>query len=155
VTSLEELPGRVDALSTQISHVRDEMRTEFSAVRGEVRDEFASVRGEMRAEFEAIRGEFEAIRGGPRTPDMPSLLSLHEEIRGLGDMLRDEIRETAERGMSQTRALRGARVSNRTAEGRLEPAAERGVTRSMTRADITAPVLAALSAAAAAHTIGR
>jgi hypothetical protein len=37
VSRLEELPARVDALTLQVSQLRDEMRVEFSAVRDEIR----------------------------------------------------------------------------------------------------------------------
>jgi lipoate-protein ligase A len=37
VTRLEELPARVDALTLEVSQLRDEMRVEFSAVRDEIR----------------------------------------------------------------------------------------------------------------------
>lgn len=36
VTELAQLPGRIDDLTSQISHLRTEMHDEFSAVRGEV-----------------------------------------------------------------------------------------------------------------------
>jgi lipoate-protein ligase A len=65
VTALEELPGRLDRLGTQILDMRTEMREEFSAIRGE-----------------------------PRGPDTPSLVSL-----------RDAIQENGERIMTQVRVL--------------------------------------------------
>jgi hypothetical protein len=49
VTILEELPPRVDALTLQVSQLREEMRAEFSAIRREMQTEFSSVRDEMRA----------------------------------------------------------------------------------------------------------
>jgi hypothetical protein len=98
VTALEELPGRLDRLGTQILDMRTEMREEFSAIRGEPRGpdtpSLASVRDEMREEFSGIREEFSAIRGEPRGPDTPSLVSL-----------RDAIQENGERIMTQVRVL--------------------------------------------------
>jgi hypothetical protein len=43
VTTLEELPERMDRLELQILQLRDEMRAEFSAVRTEIRDGDAMV----------------------------------------------------------------------------------------------------------------
>jgi hypothetical protein len=38
VTGLEQLPARIDDLTSQISQFRTEVRGEFSAVRSEIRD---------------------------------------------------------------------------------------------------------------------
>jgi hypothetical protein len=124
VTALEELPGRLDRLGTQILDMRTEMREEFSAIRGEPRGpdtpSLASVRDEMREEFSGIREEFSAIRGEPRGPDTPSLVSLRDEMREefsaiRGEprgpdtpslvSLRDAIQENGERIMTQVRVL--------------------------------------------------
>ena len=51
MTQLEELPGRMDRLESQIVQLRTEMRDEFSAVR----TEFAAVRTEMRTGDEETR----------------------------------------------------------------------------------------------------
>ena len=37
VTALEELPARIEALTLQVSQLREEMHAEFSAVRTEIR----------------------------------------------------------------------------------------------------------------------
>jgi len=80
VTRLEELPARVDALTLQVSQLRDEMRVEFSAVRSEI-----------------------------RTGDENTCRTLRDEIRA-GDentcrTLRDEIRAGDARVMEQARVL--------------------------------------------------
>ena len=80
VTHLEELPARVDALTLQVSQLRDEMRVEFSAVRSEI-----------------------------RTGDENTCRTLRDEIRA-GDentcrTLRDEIRAGDARVMEQARVL--------------------------------------------------
>ena len=51
VTRLEELPGRMDPIESQIVQLRTDMRDEFSAVRQEMRDEFSAVRHDMREGF--------------------------------------------------------------------------------------------------------
>ena len=47
VTKLEELPGRIDDLTLQVSQLRTEMSAEFSAVRAEM-----ATGSEMRALYE-------------------------------------------------------------------------------------------------------
>ncbi len=85
------------ALRGEMHVWRDEMgalRREMDALRGEIdslrremdtpRGEVAALRDEMgalRVEVHALRDEMDAIRGGERTTDMPSLLSLRDEIR--------------------------------------------------------------------------
>ena len=53
VTRLEELPARIDDLTSQISQLRVEMRDEFSAVRTEMAAGFTTVRSELAADIEA------------------------------------------------------------------------------------------------------
>ena len=48
VTKLEELPGRIDDLTSQVSQLRTEMSAEFSAVRAEMATEFGKLRAEMK-----------------------------------------------------------------------------------------------------------
>ncbi len=48
VTSLEEMPARIDDLTLQVSQLREEMRGEFSAVRAEMREAAGELRTEMR-----------------------------------------------------------------------------------------------------------
>ncbi len=87
VTRLEEFPARIDALTLQVSQLRDEMHVEFSAVRHEMHAEFSAVRHEMHAEYSAVRGE---IRAGD------------EETRRT---LREEIRTGLDQVMTQARVL--------------------------------------------------
>ena len=61
MTQLEDLPGRMDRLESQIVHLRTEMRGEFSAVR----TEFAAVRTEIRSVDEEARRDLrQEIRSG-------------------------------------------------------------------------------------------
>jgi len=60
VTILEELPGRVDALSTQISQLRDDMHREFSTVR----DENERVMNHTRMLHEDLKADLTLIRAG-------------------------------------------------------------------------------------------
>ena len=50
MTTLEQLPARIDDLTSQISQLRTQMRPEFSAVRAEMATGFAAVRSEVAAE---------------------------------------------------------------------------------------------------------
>jgi hypothetical protein len=80
VTALEQLPARIDALTSQVSQLREEMHAEFSALREHV-----------------------------RVGDEDTRRSLVEEIR-LGDeetrrMLRDEIRAGDEETRRHARVL--------------------------------------------------
>ena len=67
MTRLEELPARVDALTSQILQFRREMHGEFSAVRGEMQELGLSLRREMRTMNEQtlaqMRGLFEELVG--------------------------------------------------------------------------------------------
>ena len=95
VTTLEELPGRVDALSTQISNLREEMHREFSNVPAEIRAGDEETRRSLREE----------IRAG----DEDTRRVLRDEIRS-GDeetrrVLRAEIRHVADEIMGQARML--------------------------------------------------
>lgn len=76
VTILEQLPARVDALTSQISQLREEMRAEFSAVRTENQ-----------------AGDEETRR------------SLREEIRAGDEETRRVLREADERILNQARVL--------------------------------------------------
>jgi predicted nucleic acid-binding Zn-ribbon protein len=55
VSELATLPKRVEAVASQILHLRKDMRSEFSAMRDEVRSEFAAVRQEIRDGDEETR----------------------------------------------------------------------------------------------------
>jgi predicted phage gp36 major capsid-like protein len=78
VTRLEELPARVDALTLQVSQLRDEMRSEFSAVRGEIQagDEETrrTVREEIRAGDERVMEQARVLH-----EDVVSRLALIQE----------------------------------------------------------------------------
>jgi len=54
VTLLEQLPARVDALTLQVSQLRDEMHAEFSAVRGEIRAGDEETRRVLREEMGSL-----------------------------------------------------------------------------------------------------
>ena len=47
MTELEELPGRIDDLTSRVSQLLTEMSAESSAVRAEMRAEFSAVRAEI------------------------------------------------------------------------------------------------------------
>jgi hypothetical protein len=47
VTRLEELPARIDDLTSQVSQLRTEMRAEFSAVREEMTDKIGGLATQM------------------------------------------------------------------------------------------------------------
>ena len=51
VTRLEELPARIDAVTLQVSQLRDEMHVEFSTVRGEIRAGDEETRRTLREEI--------------------------------------------------------------------------------------------------------
>jgi hypothetical protein len=53
VTRLEELPARIDDLTSQVSQLRVEMRDEFSAVRTEMAAGFAA--GEVKTDGLAVQ----------------------------------------------------------------------------------------------------
>ena len=53
VTVLEEVPARIDALTLQVSQLREEMHAEFSAIRAEFKSD-------LRHEISALRDEFKA-----------------------------------------------------------------------------------------------
>ena len=51
VTKLEELPGRIDDLTLQVSQLRTEMSAEFSAVRAEIREQGVTIVTTVRQEI--------------------------------------------------------------------------------------------------------
>ena len=93
VTLLEQLPARVDALTLQVSQLRDEMHAEFSAVHGDIRagDEavIRSLREEIRAGDEAV---IRTLREEIRTGDEETRRVLREEMGSLEVRLRDDMR---------------------------------------------------------------
>jgi hypothetical protein len=79
VRTLETLPKRVEAVESQILHLREEMRRGFSAVRSE----FSAVRGKCAAIHEGTGGEFTAIRQEIRDGDEETrryMRVLHAEV---------------------------------------------------------------------------
>ncbi len=78
VTMLEQLPARVDDLTSQVSQLRTEMRAEFSDVRAEMGTGFSEVRAEMGAQFSAVRAEM-ADQGATLGTQMRVL---HEDVIG-------------------------------------------------------------------------
>ena len=62
MTKLEELPGRIDDLTLQVSQLRTEMRAEFSAVRAEIAERATG--SEMRALHEDVHQPNRAVAGG-------------------------------------------------------------------------------------------
>jgi predicted phage gp36 major capsid-like protein len=84
VTILEQLPARIDDLTSQISQLRDEMRGEFSAVRGEMASGLAAVRAEMREEIRAGDEETRRVLGDQIRAGDDEIMSharvLHEDL---------------------------------------------------------------------------
>jgi len=106
VTTLEELPARIDALTLPISQLREEVRAEFSATRTEIRagDEETRrvLRDEMHTEFGALREEI-------HSSNEETVRSLREEIRA-GDeetrrVLVEQIRAGDQQVMDHARVL--------------------------------------------------
>jgi len=64
VRTLETLPKRVEAVETQILHLREEMRSEFSAVRQEIRDGDEETRRYMRVLHEEVLARIATIAEG-------------------------------------------------------------------------------------------
>lgn len=81
VTTLEELPGRMDALSTQISQIREEMHSGFSSVRDELRAEIRA--GDDRV-MDHARELYSALKAQTQAGDeqiMSHARMLHEDLR--------------------------------------------------------------------------
>jgi hypothetical protein len=78
VARLEQLPARVDALTSQISQLRDAMHDEFSGVRGEMAAEFAAVRDEIQAGDEETRRALRDEIGTGLAEVMAQGRTLHE-----------------------------------------------------------------------------
>ena len=83
LTRLEQLPARIDDLTSQVSQLRTEMRDEFSAVRTEMAAGFAEVRSGMTAEFASVRSEIavKTDRLEARTDGLATQMRvLHEDV---------------------------------------------------------------------------
>ena len=64
VRTLETLPKRVEAVESQILHLREEMRSEFSAVRQKIRDGDEETRRYMRVLHEEVLARIATIAEG-------------------------------------------------------------------------------------------
>jgi uncharacterized alpha-E superfamily protein len=64
VTILEELPARVDALTLQVSQLREEMHVEFSAIRTEIRTGDQEIMNQMRVLYEDMNAKLALIQEG-------------------------------------------------------------------------------------------
>ena len=94
VTSLERLPGQVEALTVEFLQFRTEVRGEFSAVRAEMHEQGETLRAEMRQMGETLRGEMRDLGD-----------TLRGEMRDLGDTLRGEMRDLGTALRSEMQAL--------------------------------------------------
>ncbi len=71
MTELEQLPGRIDDLTSQISQLRTKMDAEFSAVRAEIAERATGV--EMRVLHEDVINRLALLQEGqaPRSKPKP------------------------------------------------------------------------------------
>jgi dsDNA-specific endonuclease/ATPase MutS2 len=80
VTILEQLPARVDALTLQVVHLREEMHAGFSAVQTSLREEIRAGDEGLRTEISALREEIRTeIRNGDSAV-MSQARVLHEDL---------------------------------------------------------------------------
>jgi predicted phage gp36 major capsid-like protein len=113
VSRLEQLPARVDALTSQFSQLRDEMRAEFSTFRGQAQALEENVCRTLRDEIRASQEN--------------TCRTLRDEICASEEntcrTLRDEIRAGDARVMDQARVLHEDVVSRLALmqEGRKAP----------------------------------
>jgi hypothetical protein len=68
VTRLEELPGRIDDLTVQVSQLRTEMRDEFSAVRTEMAEQGRTLGMQMRVLHEDVIGRLATLQEAWTSP---------------------------------------------------------------------------------------
>ena len=85
VTILEELPSRVDALSTQISQVRDEMHREFSNVHNEIHAGDDAVMDHARELHESLKAQIQAVDDRV----MNHTRMLHEDLKADLKLIRE------------------------------------------------------------------
>ena len=64
MTKLEELPARVDGLTSQVLQLRQEMRAEFSAVRVDMQALNDRTMSQMRMLFEEMVGRMAVMKEG-------------------------------------------------------------------------------------------
>ena len=67
VTELEQLPGKIDSLASQVLQLRTRMDAEFSAVRSEIRD----LGTEMRVLHEDVISRIALLQEGWARPRKP------------------------------------------------------------------------------------
>jgi hypothetical protein len=68
VTRLEELPGRIDDLTLQVSQLRTEMRDEFSAIRAEMAEQGRTLGMQMRVLHEDVIGRLTLLQEAQTSP---------------------------------------------------------------------------------------
>lgn len=109
VEILEQLPGRVTALETQIVQLRDEMRAEFSAARAEARagDERVTqtLREEIRAGDERV---IQTLRQQIQDSNEQVMRTLRQEIRDGDGETRRFMRILHEEVIARIQLLGGA-----------------------------------------------
>jgi hypothetical protein len=93
VQELEQLPARIDALTSQISQFRQETRDEFAAVRQEMADGLAAVRQVMAYGFAAVRQEMADGLAAVRQEMAEGLAAVRQEMAGQVLALRQEMRD--------------------------------------------------------------
>lgn len=82
VTVLEELPARVDALTLQVSQLREEMHAEFSATKQEFREALGAGLGDL---HEEIQEDMQRLHG--------EMLALHEDANNRARILHEGVIE--------------------------------------------------------------
>ena len=85
MTALEELPGRVGALESQIVQLRGEMHGEFAALRMEMRAGDEETRRVLRGETKAIGDRLEAAIQEARNHSRVMFEEVIERIARIGE----------------------------------------------------------------------
>jgi predicted phage gp36 major capsid-like protein len=91
VTTLEQLPARVDALASQISELRDEMRIGFSAIESKIQAGDEETRRVLREEIRAGDSEVVRLLGDEIHSTRDKLLAAREDDRREVRMLHEEV----------------------------------------------------------------
>jgi hypothetical protein len=117
VTGLEELPGRMDRLESQIVQLREENRVEHSAIRAELQAGHESLRTEIQSVHEEMHAMHAALRA-----EMQSLNA------GLKAELKAELKEQADRQERLTRVLHEDLIGRIAAIGEGLPKRTKGKT---------------------------
>ena len=103
VTALEEMPARLDALTLQVSQLREEMHGEFSAIRREFREGLA----------EGLGGLHKGIRAEIREGDEETRRTLREEIRASDEEILNQARVLHEDVISRLSLIQEGRSPRR------------------------------------------